>query len=325
MTGTRAFARQAGRRGVPAPGGRAGAWPAALLACHTRRPVPEKADLVPTPGPPRSVPAAQPFSHAPRSGVHVVDWACELVGTALLVLGGLSAVFMDFGRGSPTVSLVHSHSLRLLLTGALFAACGSLVAVSPLGRRSGAHLNPAVTLAFWLRGHVHPHDLGGYIASQCCGAIAGAYAVKWLWGTRAEPVHYGVTLPGHGVGGWGAAGIEALMTGLLIATIFAFVSSSRTAPWAPLAVWVVVALLVWRGAGYTGTSLNPARSLGPALATGNWSYFWAYLVGPLGGAALVATLWAAAPRATLTAKLFHDARYKSMLGSHLPVKPGGAR
>jgi len=84
---------------------------------------------------------------------HLAEWSCELLGTALLLLGGLSAVCLDFGPHSPLRGL--GSSVRLLLTGLLFAGTGSLLAISPLGRRSGAHLNPVVTLAFWTQRKVH--------------------------------------------------------------------------------------------------------------------------------------------------------------------------
>jgi len=93
-----------------------------------------------------------------QGGWHWVEWICEFAGTALLLLGGLSAICLDFAPGSPVVSVVPDHSARLLITGLLFAGVGSLVAVSPLGRRCGAHLNPSVTVAFWRRGHMHPHE-----------------------------------------------------------------------------------------------------------------------------------------------------------------------
>ncbi len=213
-----------------------------------------------------------------------------------------------------------SHSARLLLTGAIFAGFGSLVAISPLGRRSGAHLNPAVTLAFWLERHLHPHDLAGYLTSQSLGAILGAALLRAAWGSRAASVDYGVTEPGRGLNDLEAAGIEALMSAILVLTIFAFVSSPRTARWTPLAVWIAVAVLVWQGAPYTGTSLNPARSLGPALLADHWHDYWAYLLGPLSGAALAAASWTLVPRETLTAKLFHDRHYPSTLGSQLPAR-----
>lgn len=255
----------------------------------------------------------------PRPGLHLVEWGCELAGTALLVLGGLSAVSFDFSPHSPMASLVPSHSWRLLVTGILFASTGALVTISPMGRRSGAHLNPAVTLAMWLEGKVHHHDLAGYVIAQCAGAVVGAALVRGLWGWRAVSVQVGVTQPGDGVGAPGAALIEAAMAALLVMVIYLFVSSTRTARWTPLAVLVVVAVLVWEVAPYTGTSLNPARSLGPAVVTGIWRDFWVYVVGPLLGSVLAWRAWALVPRVVLTAKLFHDVRYRSVLGSLLPT------
>jgi aquaporin Z len=208
----------------------------------------------------------------------------------------------------------------LLLTGLIFAGVGSLVAVAPLGRRSGAHLNPAVTFAFWCERHLHPHDLAGYVSGQCLGAILGAALLRLLWGGHAASVGYGVTAPGRGLDALEAAGVEALMTAILVLTIFLFVSSARSARWTPLAVWIVVAVLVWQGAPFTGTSLNPARSLGPALISGDWRDYWAYVVGPLSGSALAVACWVLVPRDTLTAKLFHDRRYANTLGSLLPAR-----
>jgi aquaporin Z len=267
----------------------------------------------------RALRGPREFLHPPRGGVHLVEWASELVGTFVLVFGGLSAVVLDFGTGSPVAPLVPSASARLLLTGLLFAGCGSLVAISPPGRRSGAHLNPAVSFAFFCRRHLHPGDLAGYVVAQCGGALAGAFALRLAWGTRAASVHDGLTAPGRGLSALEAAGVEALMTAVLVGTILVFVSSARTARFTPLAVWIVVAVLVWKGAPYTGTSLNPARSLGPAVVTGDFHELWAYVAGPVGGSAVAVALFALVPRATLTAKLFHDPAYRSVLGSALPV------
>lgn len=261
-----------------------------------------------------------------RGGWHPGEWAAELVGTLILVFGGLSAVVLDFHPGTPVARALPSQSARLLLTGVLFAGTGSLVAVSPLGRRSGAHLNPCVTLAFWCTRHVHRHDLIGYVSAQFIGAIAGAELLRAVWGSRAASLGYGVTMPGAQTTVRAAIGIEALMTAVLITTIYAFVSSPRTARWTPLAVWAVVSVLVWRGATHTGTSLNPARSLGPAIAAMDGGNLWVYFVGPLlgtGAAALVQVLFLR--RRLVTAKLFHDSRYPSVLRTSLPagvVRPG---
>ena len=86
-------------------------------------------------------------------GWHWTEWCCELTGTAILLFGGLSGLFLDFAPASPITQVLPGQSWRLLLTGLVLAVTGLLVTASPLGRRSGAHLNPSVTLAFWCRGH----------------------------------------------------------------------------------------------------------------------------------------------------------------------------
>jgi aquaporin Z len=260
------------------------------------------------------------WRHPPLPGLHLAEWTCELVGTGILILGGLSAIVFDFGRGSPVASALPSQSARLLLTGAIFAGFAALVMISPLGRRSGAHLNPALSLAFWSKGHLHRDDLVGYVAAQTLGAILATVIVRVAWGGRAASVSYGVTGRGRGFDGLEVVVVEALMTALLILTIFAFVSSARTARWTPLAVWVVITILVWQVGAYTGTSLNPARSLGPALVADDWREYWEYLLGPFLGAALAAAAWTFIPRETLTAKLFHDRRYTCTLGTQLPAR-----
>jgi aquaporin Z len=261
---------------------------------------------------------------APTGGWHWTEWTCELVGTALLLLGGLSAICLDFGPGSPVTKVIADHSARLLVTGLLFSGSGALVTISPLGRRSGAHLNPAVTLGFWGRGRVHRSDLVGYVVAQSVGALLGTALALALWRSTARAVKLGVTQPGHGIGTLGAAGVEAVMTAALVGTILLMTSSRSTARWTPLAVWLVVAALVWQGAPWTGTSLNPARSLAPALILPDLHSLGAYLIGPLLGSltavALVAVLPGVEP---MTAKLFHDVRYQSTFGSLFAVPERG--
>jgi aquaporin Z len=253
--------------------------------------------------------------------LHLVEWGAEFAGTGILVVGGLSAVALDFGAGTPVTRWLPSPSLRLLVTGMLFAGTGSLVAVSPLGRRSGAHINPAVTLAFWLTRHMHPHDLAGYMVAQFLGAIAGAALWRLLWGPLVVSVQDGVTMPGPGVSSAAAVAIEAGMTALLVLAIFVFVARARTMRLTPLAVWAVVTLLVWQGAPFTGTSLNPARSLGPAVASGRLGLIWVYFAGPLTGSliAVVIAYLAAGLCWPKTAKLFHDPRYPSIFRHSPPA------
>jgi aquaporin Z len=247
-----------------------------------------------------------------RDSFHWREWSAELAGTALLLIGGLSAVTLDFGAHSRVAPLVPSHSLRLLLTGALFAGTGALIAISPLGRVSGAHLNPAVSLAFWISRKMHDHDVVAYVIAQCMGGVLGAGMVRLVWSDSAS-VGFGVTRPGPGIVPGAAAAIEAGMTAVLVLTILLFVSRMRTARWTPLAVWLVVTVLVWQGAPLTGTSLNPARSLGPAAVAMNLQNLWVYLVGPPAGALAAALLVMSRTRLRpVTAKLFHDPGYRSI-------------
>ena len=260
-----------------------------------------------------------PMPQPAVGGWHPVEWTCELFGTALLLLGGLSAVCLDFGPSSPFAGTATSP--RLLLTGALFAGTGSLVAISPLGRRSGAHLNPVITLAFWTQGKVHPHDLAGYVVSQLLGGILGTAVVAVAWGSDATALNLGATAPGRGTSNMAAVMIEALMTAILVATVLLMTSSARSARWTPLVLWPLIAVLVWQGAPYTGTSLNPARSIGPALLAPQVTPCWIYVLGPLlGGAAAVGLYALRTQTHVVTAKLFHDQSYPSTLGSALPIR-----
>ena len=119
--------------------------------------------------------------------------------------------------------------------------------------------------------------------------------------------------------------LEAAMTALLMAVILLFVASARRARWTPLAIWPLIALLVWSVGSYTGTSLNPTRSAAPALVFGNLSSLWLYLVAPTAGAVAVAWQRLQPEAQPKTAKLFHDARYPCSLASELPAMPPAAQ
>jgi aquaporin Z len=254
-----------------------------------------------------------------QGGWHWTEWGCELAGTALLLLGGLSGLFLSFSPASPLAPTV-SVSLRLLITGLILAATGVLVTISPLGRRSGAHLNPSVSFAFWRRGHMHNADLAGYMLAQAAGAIIGTAIARWAWGANAVGLQLGATHPGRNITAIAAAAIEAGLTFVLITGILLAVSSPKTARWTPAVAWGLVALLVWQGGSLTGASLNPARSLAPAVLAPHTADLWAYLVGPLAGSWLaVVTYNAFSQLETRTAKLFHDPNYRSTLATTLPV------
>lgn len=257
---------------------------------------------------------------------HMPEYLAEGAGTAFLVFVGLSAVVFDFSTGSPVIHLLPDPSARRLLTGLLFAGSGSLVAISPLGKLSGGHINPSVSLAFWLYGKLNRSDLLGYIVSQFIGGIIGAFLLARVWGNRATSVTNGMTLPGKGYPLWLVFGSELVLTLLLVLGIFIFVSSSRLMRWTPLMTWMLVACMVWIEAPVSGTSLNPARSFGPALITWLWTAQWLYFIAPpLGaiGAVLLYRWLKAEEQDVLTGKLFHVPDYRSLFQNvtapHLPA------
>ena len=258
--------------------------------------------------------------------LHWPEYAAELLGTAFLVFAGVSAVVFDFGTGSPLAHVLPDPSTRRLITGLLFAGSGSLVAISPLGKLSGGHINPAVTLAFWAHGKMHHFDLGGYILGQLLGAIIGSLLVALVWGGYAASVGYGTTVPGAVYPLWMVFLAEVSLTFLLVSSIFLFVSSHRLMRWTPLMVWILVAVMVWLEAPISGTSLNPARSFGPALVSWFWHYHWLYWVAPPLGALLAVGAFrflSRGARDVLTGKLFHVPHYRSvfmnMSAPHMPA------
>jgi aquaporin Z len=233
----------------------------------------------------------------------------EFAGTALMMFVGVSAVSFIWGPGSP-VPVVPYPALRRLLTGLMFAGGATAVVYSPLGQISGGHLNPAVTLAFWRMGKVLSRDAVIYIVAQFAGALVGASAAGLAWGPLTVGVQYAATVPGDGYSAIGAFVAEILITFLLVFTIVVCVNKPRIAPRTGVIAGALVVLLVTIEAPVSGASLNPARTLGPAILAPDYTALWAYFAGPGLGALLAAAAYRGRWGSnTVCAKLYHTEKY----------------
>ena len=209
-------------------------------------------------------------------------YGAELIGTALLVLVGLSIVILNFGQGNPVVQRWPDAGVRRLITGFLFGTTGALITLSPIGKESGAHINPAVTLAFWLMGKLKASHALGYVLAQLAGAAIGALPLL-AWGAMGRSIDFGATIPNTTYGLGGALLGETLTTFVLIGGLFYFLQHQRLRAFTPAIFPFMYAAMVFLEANVSGTSTNPARSLCPSLISGNWYGWWVYWLGPLLG------------------------------------------
>jgi aquaporin Z len=249
-----------------------------------------------------------------RYGSHLEEYASEFLGTAFLLFCVVGAVTLMFSPFSPLPHWLPSLSLRLALIGVLLGAASWLVALSPPGRLSGAHLDPAVSAGFWLLDKMHGRDLLGYLLGQMAGAVAGTLLGGLVFGKAARSVQMGSLHPGPQVSFWETVGGELAATVVLTLTIYTCVSLPKVMRWTPGIALVVLTLLIGVDGNFSGAGMNPARWFGPALAASTWRDAAAYAVVPI-----IAALLAAGLRRRLmrqppphTAKLFHDPRYRSI-------------
>lgn len=194
----------------------------------------------------------------------------ELFGTFLLVVVAAGGAMLH-ARGE--ISLASAVVAPGLMVMAVILSMGAV---------SGAHLNPAVSLGFALRGDFPGRRLIGYVIAQLSGAVLAGLFLLAVFGDTA---HLGATLPGAGYHGWQALLTEALLTLGLVSVILGTASAAQNVgPIAALGVGGYIALAGLWAAPVSGASMNPARSFGPALVSGDFSSFWVYVAGPIAGA-----------------------------------------
>jgi MIP family channel proteins len=199
--------------------------------------------------------------------------AAEGIGVFALVFAGCGAIVTEAEHPGTLGNVGIALVFGLVIMAMIYAT----------GHLSGAHLNPAVTIAFAATRHLPRSDAAAYLAGQLAGALLAAAALAAIW--PSQPAALGTTLPSVGVGS--ALVYEATMSAFLMFVIMAVATDTRAVgAAAAIAIGATVGLDALFGGPITGASMNPARSLGPALVSGELDDLWLYLVGPMGGALL---------------------------------------
>src|SRR6516164_915192 len=199
----------------------------------------------------------------------------ELLGTFFLVLVAVGGGMVNARFGGNAVPYTAKVVAPALMVAAIILFMGTV---------SGAHLNPAVSFAFALRGDFPWKRVPAYVVAQFIGAVL---ATLLLWALIGKQGSAGLTLPGNGISTTTAMLWEAVLTAGLVSVILGTASGAQQiGPLAAVGVGSYIALAGLWGSPVSGASMNPARSLGPALVLGNWTAWWAYLAGPVAGGAI---------------------------------------
>jgi MIP family channel proteins len=198
------------------------------------------------------------------------DSLAELIGTFVLVFVGAFAVTVapDFGVIVPALG----HGL--ILVGIIYT----------YGHISGAHVNPAVTIGLLVGGQIDAVKAAAYIVAQFIGGIIAAFVLVALVPNAPDAFNFGQTtgsLTADHV--WQAALFEAILTFFLVSAVYQAAAFGKAGNLAAVAIGLTLAGAILAGGVYTGASLNPARTLGPALAAGDLSYVLPYFIGIFGG------------------------------------------
>lgn len=240
---------------------------------------------------------------------HLAEYAIEgLLLGAFLVSASTVTIALEH-PASPVHQVVPDPVARRVLTGIAMGLTAVALIYSKAGRRSGAHMNPVVTLTFFRLGKVEARDAWGYVAGQVTGAIASMALVRVMAPALAghPSVNYVRTVPGP-EGPAVALVAEAVISfGMMLLVLS--LSNSRWRGWTGAAAGGLVALYISVEAPLSGMSMNPARTLGPAAVAGAYDAFWIYVVAPAAGMFGAAELYVRTRglHRVACAKLHHDA------------------
>jgi len=220
---------------------------------------------------------------------HWPEYLMEALGLGLfMVSAGLFGILLEHPE-SPARLAIGDPFARRALMGLAMGVTAVLLITSPFGQRSGAHINPAVTLTFRRLGKIAPADTLFYILFQCLGGAAGILLLRAL-GAPLERVDYVATRPGMAGTSAAFAAEAGISFGVMLAVLVT-ANHPRLARLTPYVVGLLLTSYIAVEAPVSGMSMNPARTLASAVGGGGWAGFWIYLVAPPLGMLLAAELY----------------------------------
>lgn len=219
------------------------------------------------------------------------DSAIELILTSILLFGVVSIVRWVIGP-SPISRAIPGIHAELWIVGAAVAFLLAGLILSPPGRASGGHTNPAISLAMWRFGVFPGAGVIPYSIAQLLGSVLGVVAARTVWGhiVAEPPVVYAALQPGPGWSTWELFVVEALGMTAIALVVGLCLAVPRLTSFVPWIVGSLVGLGIALLGTATGGSLNPARQFGPAVVSGQTRFLWVYLLAPMFGAAISAWL-----------------------------------
>ncbi len=250
---------------------------------------------------------------------HWPEYLCEAAELGLFMISaGLFTILLWYPK-SPVPTIIPSEFVRRMLTGIAMGSTAIALVFSPLGKRSGAHFNPAVTLTFWRLGKVKDWDALFYIIAQFFGAIAGVFVVAlFVREALSHPqVHYAATLPGmHGM--IVAFIAEFAIAFVLMSVVLRVSNTPHIARYTGLFAGALVATYITLEAPFSGMSMNPARTFGSALIGHLWTGLWIYFTAPVIAMQLAAFVYLRSKRTVYCAKYHHYNNQRCIFNCRFP-------
>jgi aquaporin Z len=261
-----------------------------------------------------SLKSPQEFSPAEALLLHWPDYLIEAWALGVFMISAAVVTTLLESQGGALHQWIANATLRRVLIGLAMGGTAVVLIYSPWGRRSGAHMNPAVTLAFLSLGRISPVNAVFYILAQFLGGYVGVLAALALMGSRFSqpPVLYIVTQPGS-MGPGVAFLAETVISFVLMLTILLVSNERRWSRFTGVAAGILIACYVSVESPLSGMSMNPARSLGSALPGGLWENLWIYFTAPV-------------VSMVLAARAFHALKPKTQRSHHLAkIVPTGVQ